>query len=58
MTKTKQPKPIKAWATTDSAGQFISTMYGAVFVFKTRKAAKEFASLGERIVRVEIKVLK
>ncbi len=54
MTKTKQPKPVKAWAIVKDG------VLNASEVYHTRRFARLFCikSDGERIVRVEIKVLK
>ncbi len=55
MTKTKQPKPVKAWAIVRN-GELVSR-----WMFKSRVAARRwlvFKEDDEHIVRVEIKVLK
>jgi hypothetical protein len=57
MTKTKQPKPVKAWIIVDGNGNF-----GSRWLFSTRNNAREykntFRAAGVHVVRVEIKVLK
>ncbi len=60
MTKTKQPKPVKAWGIINKHGALLNEFPLRPCVYRTRQEARDEATpgFGERIVRIEIKVLK